>query len=493
MSVVIENYFYNILPQILALIVPLITTPYITRVLGAEGLGRYSYSFSVMSYFSIFILLGLNNYGNREIAQHRKNREELSETFWNIYATQFVLGGIVSCVYLAYCLLYTSDSQLSWIFFINILATVIDVNWALCGLEEFKLIAYRNASLKVVTAILIFILIKEKKDLWVYCLILSTSSLISQFFCWPIVFKNIKFAKPKWEKIYKHIAPSLIFFATIISISVFKVMDKIMLGLLTNKVEVGLYEASERIIQIPTILVTSLGNVMMPHISRQITLGNQRIKETIRRSLFFSMFVSSSICMGIMGISQEFVPFFYGTGFEKCSVLYLILLPSCIFMAFANVIRTQYMIPYHLERLFLISGILGAIVNFSCNFLLIPKFESVGAAIGTLVAEIAICIYQAFCVREHIDIKKYIIMSFPFWVSGMMMFIIIYKFINFDSLGSIIVIGIKIIIGFVIYFCILYLMYKIRRLYRIHNDEFVNTIQEFICFIKRYKVEHKKP
>ena len=167
-----------------------------------------------------------------------------------------------------------------------------------------------------------------------------------------------------------------------------------------------------------------------------------------------------------MGISEEFVPIYYGQGFERCVLLYLILLPSCLFLSFGNVIRTQYLLPNSMDKPYIISAGLGAIVNLILNSILIPKAGSIGAAVGTLFAELSVCAYQSISVSRKLPVARYIIHSFPFILSGIVMFATLY-FISFPNVSSIEQLFIKIGLGVVIYVVFLTLLtYIIHHIFR---------------------------
>jgi O-antigen/teichoic acid export membrane protein len=203
-------------------------------------------------------------------------------------------------------------------------------------------------------------------------------------------------------------------------------MDKIMLGVMSNKKEVGFYQSSENLIQVPIALITSLGTVMQPRMSNMISnnADTSKIEDLFKKSIALAMFLSTSLGFGIMTVAQEFVPLFYGNGFEKCIILFYVLLPSCIFIAFANVVRTQYLIPNKKDKEYVISLLSGAAINLVFNTILIPHLQSIGAAIGTLVAESSVCIVQSLLMRREKSVRKYISMSIPFVISGGMMFFI---------------------------------------------------------------------
>lgn len=454
MSSIKKNFMYNSIYQIMIMFIPLVTTPYISRVLGASGVGTYSYAYSIANYYVLFIMLGLNNYGNRSIAKVRDNKIELEKTFWSIYSMQFVLGVIFNIIYLLYCFTFSSNFNVSLAVSFYVISACFDVNWFFFGLEKFKLTVIRNTIIKILTTVCIFIFVKESTDILIYCLIMTIGLLISQLALWPYILRNINFYKPTIKEITVHIKPNLFLFLTVIAVSLFKIMDKVMLGIMTTTTEVGYYESAERIIAIPTALITSLGTVMLPRMTNMISNNNSQDKKLIYWSMLFAMFISTSMCFGIMGVSKEFVPLFYGDGFEKCIDLFIILLPTCIFMAYANVIRTQYLLPHQMDKDYVISAFLGAGVNLTINWILIPFYGCIGAAIGTFFAEAIVCLYQAYAVRKYLPIRRYFYKSLYFIFTGLIMYLIIFN-INIENLSIFINLLIKILIGIILYFTIL--------------------------------------
>lgn len=454
MNSIKKNFIYNSIYNIMVLFIPLITTPYISRVLGASGVGTYSYAYSIASYYVLFIMLGLNNYGNRSIAQVRDNKEKLKKTFWSIYSLQFLLGIFINLVYLGYSIFLSSNYLVSLSVVFYVISGCFDVNWLFFGLEKFKITVIRNTLIRVITTISIFLFINNSEDIIIYCIIMTFGTLLSQLVLWPYIIKNIPFYKPSIKEIVIHIKPNLFLFLTVIAVSLFKVMDKIMLGMMTVASEVGYYESAEKIIQVPIALITSLGTVMLPRMTNIVSKNEQQSGKLLYKSVIFAMFISTSLCFGIMAVSKEFVPLFYGEGFEKCIYLYLVLLPSCLFLAFANVIRTQYLLPHEMDKSYVISAFLGAAVNILINYLLIPYFGCIGAGIGTFFAEMIVCLYQVYAVKKYLPIKMYFYKSLHFVFSGGIMFIILYL-LDFSQVSNIIALFIKIFIGIILYFSIL--------------------------------------
>lgn len=468
MKSVLKNYLYNSSYQILLIMIPLLTAPYLSRVVGAEGIGKYSYAYSVAYYFQMFILLGLNNYGNRTIASVREDKEELSHTFWNIYFMQFVFGILCMAVYILYTLFLSKDTCAAWILLLFVLSGAFDVNWFFNGLEKFRLTVIRNAIIKILATLMIFIFVKSSEDVYKYILIMSCSFLLSQMVIWPFVKKEVYFTKVSLKGVGKHIKPNCFLFVAVLAVSFYRYMDKIMLGAMVSESEVGYYENAEKLMQIPVNLVNALGIVMIPRMANIFSTGNHRKEsnDMILVSEMFVMFLTSALCLGVIAVADVFVPVFFGEGFEKCITLLQILMPSCLFMAFANVIRTQYLIPLQKDKIYITTIGSGAVINLIANLFLIPYYKAVGAAIATLIAEITVCILQVYVVRKKVPIRECMIFSAPFCMSGSLMLLII-KALPIDFTNDMLELFIKIIVGIVAYFMILaIIMFLYRKKYK---------------------------
>lgn len=459
---IIKNFIYNAAYQVVLIIVPLLTTPYLSRVFGAEQLGIYSYNYAIAYYFSIFIILGLNNYGNRQIAIVKDEKKRLSEEFCSIYSMQIGCGFIVIVFYLLYILAFSKNKEISSIFLIYVVSEIFNINWLFYGLEEFRITVCRSILIKVLSTAGIFIFVKDASDINIYCIVIAVSALLNQVMLWTYIPKYILFQIPSFYKIRKHIKPNLVLFLSVLGTSLYKYMDKIMLGKMGTMAEVGYYEQSEKIVALPVAFIVSLGTTMLPRISNIEAVsgkGDMRIASYFQKSILFSMFLSASMSFGIMGVSKEFVPFFYGPGFDKIIILFSILLPSCIFLGIGNVITTQFLIPRGNDNIYIKSIFLGAIINILINALLIPHYRSVGAAIGTLCAEITVCIYKITYSNKKMKTMHTIKLGMPFCIMGIIMYIIL-NIIDMGFLSNIMAMLIKIIIGCAI-FGILSILYVI--------------------------------
>ena len=471
------NYFYNTLYQVITLIVPLITTPYLSKVLGAKGIGLYSYSYSIAYYFVLFAMLGLGNYGRREIAFARRDREYLSKVFWSIYFLQVFTSLIAIIAYIIY-LIALDDNYMMNLMIIYVVSAVFDISWLFLGLELFRYTVFINSIVKILATLCIFVFVHNASDVYIYGLIMALHFLVSSIAMWKQLRNEVDFYLPSFSEIIAHLKPNIILFIPVIAVSLYKTMDKIMLGAISGTIEVGYYENAERIIRVPVALISSLGTVMMPKISVLLSQGKKEESNSyIGKSLYFSMFISTSTCFGIMGISKEFVPLFYGNHFLVCIKLFLVLLPSCIFVAFSQVLLTQILLPQNHNKSYAIIVSLGAAVNMVVNLILIPKYKSVGAAIGTLAAEMIVCIANMVINCKRFNSYKFFLKGIPFINAGFLMFLFLFL-VEFTIENPIIILVIKILLGILMY--IIFLVVTIFLEHKMGIDDLMVMLKQII-------------
>lgn len=447
-----NNYLYNILYQILVIIVPLITSPYLTRVLGAEKLGIYSYTQAYAHYFVLFIMLGLNNYGNREIAKNRDSKSDVSRTFWEIYCFQAFSLVFLSLLYASSIIFIVKENRsIYWLQFIYVISAGLDINWCCFGLEKFKLTVTRNSIIKIASAVCIFVFVKTPNDLWIYTLLIAGSSLLSQIIIWPFILKEIKFVKPTLKGVISRIKPNLMLFLPVIAVSLYTIMDKLMLGMMDTKTEVGYYSYAERIIQIPQAFITALGTVMLPRISNMLKNGKDRMSDILLgRSMQYAMFISIGSAAGVMAIAKELIPWYYGAEFIRCSLFTAWLAPVIVFTSWNTIIRTQYVIPKGYDKIYLFTVSSGAVVNLILNYFLIETYRGTGAVIATILAQLVVCLAQYLLLRKEIDYKVFVSDTVAFLIIGTVMGLCVAAIPDFlakDILGILM----KIVIGIVLY------------------------------------------
>lgn len=462
-----KNLFFNMLYQALNMVLPLITAPYLARVIGAKGTGIFSYYYSIAGYFVLFGMLGINNYGNRSIAMSRDDKKEMSKKFWGIYCVQLISGVTSSLAYIVFIQsIHSGYKIVAWLNIFYVVSSILDINWFFFGLEEFKWISIRNAIIKILSVIFILVLVKEKNDIYIYILIMSMSIFFSQIVLWPKAIKMLYFERPSWCEIKTHIKPILVLFIPVVAVSLYKMMDKVMLGGISTKIQSGLYENAEKIINIPIVFVNALGTVMLPKMSNLLMKGEkEKSRQYIRDSMQFTMFLALAVAAGTAAIAKNFAPVFFGDEFIDCGKLMICLSPITVFISWANVIRTQYLIPNKKDKEYIFSVIFGAIVNICINLVLIGQLGALGACIGTVFAEMSVMIIQTIAVRKELELKKYLKDSWIFLVAGNCMLGIVFyvgKWIGASIHGLIL----QFLIGVLIYSAIsggmYYIFYKQR-------------------------------
>lgn len=444
------NILYSTAYQVLVLIIPLITAPYVSRILGATNLGVYSYTQAFANYFVLFAMLGVANYGNRSIAQVRDNPKLLSKTFWEIYSFQICVTIIVSTIYISYCFIAVSQNRAIYLLqFLYVISAGFDINWFFFGIEKFKLTVTRNTIIKIANAVLIFALVKERSDLPIYTLIMSIGTLVSVVVLFPFLTQYISFEKIEVKNIIKHIKPNLVLFIPVIAISLYNIMDKLMLGYLSTADEVAFYSNAEKIAQLPSSVIMAVGNVLMPRMSNLIATGNKKkSSELFDKSMTFMIVSSVLLAFGMASVSNVFAPWFYGKEFARCGMYILWLCPTIIFKSIAGSVRTQLIIPMERDNVYIFSVSAGAIVNLITNYFFIPLYQGLGAVFGTVLAEAVVCFIQIFMTRDVVKYGKYIKYTVISCFFGVIMYSILQKI---DIQNAFLNIIVCMVVGVIIY------------------------------------------
>lgn len=407
-----KNLVYNIIYQVLLYIIPFILTPYLSRTLGATQIGEYSYTYSIVYYFMLFTLLGINNYGVRKISKAKREKDALGEAFSSIYGLQLFLGLISLIVYnLVSVVLLSTHHTILLIHNLFLISAVVDINWFFFGIEKFDITVTRNAIIKVLSTLLIFMLVKSPDSILIYTIIMAGSTLLSQSYLVAILHKYINFYPLDISKSIKHhFIKCLVLFIPVIAYSIYRVMDKTMIGGIVSTTELGYYENAEKIINIPIGILTAIGTVMLPFMSKQAkkdqsTMGDKK-NDILYRMFQVCFLIMIPMAFMLFVIAKDFTSIYFGPGFEKSGDILMLLSSTIIFATVANIIRTNYLIPNEKDKIYVASTIVGAVVNLILNLVLIKSLGAIGACIGTIAAEASVMFYQIIATRKNIDYKK---------------------------------------------------------------------------------------
>lgn len=454
---VVKNFLYNVSYQLLAIILPLVTVPYVSNILGAEGIGDYAFTYANMQYFIIFGMVGITLYGNRQIAYVRDNTENLKNTFYSIYTVQLITTTISIALYLIFTLVF-NNRQYKWLYIvqgINIIAAMADISWLFIGLEQFKKTVVRNTIVKLVSLASIFIFIKSSHDTIIYALIIALSALVGNLTFWFYVPKVIGFERIKISRLKLHLKASLALFIPQIAIQVYALLDRTILGVMTDSTQVGYYENSQKIVKIILTIATAVGTVMMPKIANTVASRDmKKVKYYIQNSFFFVSGLSIPLMFGLMGVANELSPWFFTDKFA--GIENLIIISSLIILAisWSNVLGMQLLIPLNKTKEFTISVTAGAIINFVLNLVMIKKFGSFGACLSTIIAEFTVTAVQFYFIRDFIKPHKLIKLVLLFIPASVIMYIIVRIIGNYMGAGVLTNI-VQVSVGVVIYFIVI--------------------------------------
>ncbi len=420
---VAKNAVYQTIYNILATITPLITTPIVSRELGPDKLGIFSYTLTVSQYFSVFAMLGITNYGTRAIAES-DNKEQISRKFWSIYAIQSVMASLCVILYFLYILFFVSQNtsiflmQVFWI-----LSVLFDVNWFFFGLEEFKITVTRNIVIKFLTVLMIVIFVKKGNNpLFVYTLIMAGGNLLSVVAVLPLLKSRLDWYKPTWTSIKSHLKPIMVLFIPVISGVIFGTIDKLMLGSMSEYEQLGYYYNADRIINIPLTVISGVSTVLFPRISAM--LSKEKTSESLKfisKAYDIVVWIAVLLAFGIAGCAREFVPLFFGNGYDSCVPIIYIMTPLLIVDAICIFYRMQYLVPFHHDKLYAWALLIGTIVNLLFNCFLIHSYKALGAAVATLISQIIVLCIQ-FKKHDGIDLTKWLIILGRYVIIGLLTF-----------------------------------------------------------------------
>lgn len=409
MSKLKNNIIFQTVYQVLNVCIPLVTAPYLSRVLGVEKLGIFSYYNSILGYFILFALLGVANYGMRSIAQC-KTKEEVSKTFWEIYLFQLFSSAVVIAVYILFSLLSSLSYKL--ILFIqlaHLIGQALNIGWLYFGLEKYKTTVIRSIAVRLLTLICIFIFVKKTDDLPIYVAILSFGELLSSIVLWMPLGKQLVQTKIHPRGIFSHIRANLALFIPILAMSVYHLMDKTMLGILDEEKESGYYYNADKLLSIPTAVVTGFGNVFLTRITSLSSYSNQgEVRKTQNESIWFGLCLISALMFGIAAIAKEFIPLYFGAEYIPCIVLAYFFSVIGVIKVISSHVRNSFLIPQEQDKVYIYSVICGAVANLIANYLLIKVYAlgALGATLGTLSAEAVVMLAQILFMRGK-ETKKH--------------------------------------------------------------------------------------
>lgn len=406
-----KNIVYQLIYQVVTVLSPLIVTPYISRILGAEEIGKYSYTYSIAYYFVLVAGMGINAHGTRQIAISKNDRETLENTYSSLFWLHLATSTITTLAYIAIilCGLNRENQKLALIMIFYLLSAVVDVKWFFQGLENFGVLVLRSIVIKAVYIVSIFVFVRGREDTAVYTFIMAfVAFFLSEASLFVMVPRYIKLRKPNAREILCEVKPLLLLFIPSVGNLLLRHFDKIMLGALSTYQQLGFYENSDRVFTILSTVITAVGDVILPRISYLLASNDhERANKIFTYALRIGIITSCAFTFGIISIAREFVPLFFGSEFIPCVQIVQWIAPSLIMVAFSVSIRKQFLIPRYKNKVYTVATTAGLLCNLIGNAILIPKHGAMGAVYATLIAELTVIVCQFSMIHNELNYRPF--------------------------------------------------------------------------------------
>lgn len=419
---IVKNFLWNSSYQIFILIVPLITIPYVSRVLGTTGIGINAFTNSITQYFVLIGSMGLSLYGNREVAYVRDDKKKLSALFWELTILRAVLTFFAALLYTGFILISKEYQVYYWIQMITLIASLVDISWFFQGLENFKVSVLRNFFVKVVSLIFIFTMVKHHSDVGLYIFIIAASTFVGNLTLWPYLRREIVGIHIPDLHIARHIGPMIRLFIPQIAMQLYLQVNKTMLKYLVDVEASGFYDNADKIVKMILALVTSTGTVMLPYVANSFAQG---LKEKVQRALNMSLQITLAMAFpaaaGVAAVAPEFVTLYFGPSFNAVAPLMMIESIIIVWIGISSVVGNQYLLPTNQLNAYTNSIVLGSVVNIILNFPLIELFGTPGAMWATMIAEFLVAGSQLWAIRHQVVFHDLFSETWKYLVSALVM------------------------------------------------------------------------
>ena len=416
------NYIMNTIIQGSSYLLSFIVNPYVSAILEPEGMGKISFVTAIISYFTLLAVLGAPTYGVREVSKTKTDKRQLSRTVYEILYINFVMGAFVYAIYYLYVGLSSQALEYRTLLLVmspSIVLNVISIDWLYKGLEKFSVIASRNVMIKIAVVFIIFMCIRDEDDIYLYGILTVCATYGVNVWNFLGRKKYIKIEKKEKLDVKRHILPMFIFFSMTVATTIYTNLDMVMLGILKNDYRAGIYDSAVKLKGLMVIAVTSLGAVMLPRVTALVNQGKiNEFKRISERELNLIIIFSAAMFFYVEINANILIELFSGKEFYDAVPVLRVLAPTVILIGLTNIIGIQMLIPLGREKIVLLSEIVGALLDLVINFILIPRYDALGAAIGTLIAEIAVLVVQVVACMDYVFGMFCRIQYYKIFISG---------------------------------------------------------------------------
>ncbi|WP_242272713.1 oligosaccharide flippase family protein [Bacillus cereus group sp. BfR-BA-01538] len=451
MGKLVSNYLFTVMYQLLLMITPFITTPYVSRVLKPQGIGIDAYVMSVVQLFLVFAILSIPLYGSRQVAT-KESITETSKEFWSIYMIQIIVSIFTCIMYFLFISVTTDYKELFFIHIFSLVSTAIDISWYFIGKEQIKKITIRNIVVRLIGIFLVFALVKDYNDLSLYIIINTTTLFAGQLIMWIPLLKEIRYEKITFLNIKPHILPIITLFIPQLLIQVYVLANKVVLGNISGETEVGYYNQANKIIKLALGVITSLGTVLLPRMASEFSKGNiSQIKMYTKYTLQFVLMITLPMTFGMMAIAPNFVTWFLGEGYSEVATLIILMSPVIVFVGLANIFGLQILIPTNQSNKYSIAVTVGAVLSLIINLILVPSYGSIGTVMALLVAELIGALILMFYAREYFIMSYFMKLFYRYCILSIGVYISVILVGSIMSCSPILITLIQLLVGGTIY------------------------------------------
>jgi len=447
-----RNYIYSLSYQIFSIIMPFITSPYIARVLGPENVGTFSFISTYVSYFVLFGRLSIDLYGSREISYVKNDLTKKSEVFWNLALLNFSNLLIALVIYTAWLLIYKPVNGMFYVLSsLTLLSSMLDITWLFSAHEDFGMIALRNFIVRIISVVLLFVFVKSPNDVLNYFIINLITPLVINVSMLRYINRYVIFIRPTFLNAYKRYPKVLKISLPNLALSVYTMLDKLLLGAISGNEYLGYYDYSKRIIGMAFTVVSSITPIMMVKMSGHFKNNDlSSVRNYVAKSFKFSVFSSVLVFSLLISIIPEFIPWFYGSNFSSTIKLIQILSPTIIAAALQIVAGNQFLLSIGKENLLSLALAIGAAISFSLNMLLIPRYDALGASITSLITEVTLAVILCVIISKYINVKELFRQNYKFFIFSLAV-IIPLRIIGTRMGPSVLTNLLQVVLGVIIY------------------------------------------
>ena len=400
------NFIMNAILTMSSFLFPLISFPYVSRILGPEGTGRVDFATSLIAYFLMFAQLGIPTYGVRACAKVRAEQRLLTKAAQELLIINLVMSVLAYAV-LALGLIFVPRLRKERLLYILVSLTIIfntiGMEWLYKALEQYTYITVRSIAFKLVSLGAMFALINSRDDYVIYggiTILASSASYLMNFFH---ARKYISLRPVGGYEFKPHLKAVMVFFAMACATTVYTNMDKVMLGIMGTDVDVGYYGAASRIKSILVSVVTSLGTVLLPRASYYVQQGKmEEFRKISRKALNFVVLAATPLTLYFIFFARQGILLLSGSEYLGAVTPMQMIMPTLLFIGLTNILGIQILVPTGREKTVLYSVIVGAVTDVICNLLLIPRYMAMGAALSNMIAEAAVLVFQTIALRREV-------------------------------------------------------------------------------------------